>query len=107
MKYYKSKTGDVYAYDEEQVVSGIVPEEFKALTQTEVQKHLSPKLTREIVEQLRLQAYSDPLTGSDRYFAETARLNAVGADASEIENASTKGITRYKEIQDNFPWPSL
>lgn len=62
-------------------------------------------LTREQIEALRLLAYADPLTGSDRYFAEATRLQVMGADQAEIDAAKTAGTARYAEIQAEYPWP--
>lgn len=62
--------------------------------------------TREQIEAQRLRAYADPLTGSDRYFAEAARLQAMGAAQEEIEAASAAGAARYAEIQAEYPWPA-
>ena len=62
--------------------------------------------TREQIEALRLRAYADPLTGSDRYFAEAARLQAMGAAQEEIDAANAAGAKRYAEIQGEYPWPA-
>lgn len=61
--------------------------------------------TREQVEAQRLRAYADPLTGSDRYFAEAVRLQATGAPQEEIDAAKAAGAKRYAEIQADHPWP--
>ena len=58
------------------------------------------------VETQRLRAYADPLTGSDRYFAEAARLQAMGAAQEEIDAANAAGANRYAEIQNAYPWPA-
>ena len=63
-------------------------------------------LTREQIEALRLRAYADPITGSDRYFAEAARLQAMGAAQEEIDAANAAGAARYAEIQGEYPWPA-
>ncbi|MFJ2279747.1 hypothetical protein ACIOUG_01250 [Pseudomonas sp. NPDC087803] len=60
---------------------------------------------REQTEAKRLQAYADPITGSDRFFSEAARLQMMGADESEIQVARQTGLDRYAEIQADFPWP--
>jgi len=64
-----------------------------------------PPPTREQIEAQRLRAYADPLTGSDRHFAEAARLQAMGATAEEVDAAKAAGATRYAEIQAQYPWP--
>lgn len=63
-------------------------------------------LTRDQIESLRLKAYADPITGSDRYFAEASRLQAVGAAQEEIDAANAAGANRYAEIQNAYPWPA-
>lgn len=63
-----------------------------------------PPLTREEVEALRLRAYAEPLTGSDRYFAEAQRMQAMGEPDWETVRAA--GIARFERIQALHPWPS-
>lgn len=61
--------------------------------------------TREEVEALRLRAYADPITGSDRYFAEAQRESLLGnAEAAEV--AKALGMARFAEIQAEYPWPA-
>ena len=63
--------------------------------------------TPKTIEQVgaeRLAAYANQLTGSDRHFAEAARLEAVG-DAEGAEAARTAGLARYEEIRAEHPWP--
>lgn len=62
--------------------------------------------SREQIEAQRLRAYADPLTGSDRYFAEAVRLQAMGAAQEEIDAANAAGANRYAEIQNAYPWPA-
>lgn len=61
--------------------------------------------TRSDIEALRLRAYADPITGSDRYFAEAARVQAMGGTEEEAEVARAAGATRSAEIQALYPWP--
>ena len=65
-----------------------------------------PANTRSEVEALRLRAYADPITGSDRYFAEAARVQAMGGTAGEVEAARSAGAARSTEIQALYPWPA-
>ena len=53
----------------------------------------------------RLAAYANPQTGSDRHFAEAARLEAVG-DTAGAEAARAAGLARYEEIRSQYPWPA-
>lgn len=62
-------------------------------------------LTLEQVEAARLRAYADPLTGSDRYFAEAQRESLLG-NAEAAEAAKALGLARFAEIQADNPWPA-
>lgn len=55
-------------------------------------------------ESLRLRAYADPLTGSDRHFSEAVRHEAMG-EPEKAEPARMMGIVRYNEIKEQYPWP--
>lgn len=109
MNYFKDKnTGEVYAYEADGSQDEYIKPSLSRMTDAEVQAHLNPpipSLTREQIEALRLRAYADPLTGSDRYFAEVARLQAMGAAQEEIDAANAAGAKRYAEIQGEYPWP--
>tara|TARA_R100000458_G_scaffold26452_2_gene23927 strand:- start:5569 stop:5931 length:363 start_codon:yes stop_codon:yes gene_type:complete len=56
------------------------------------------------VEAARLRAYADPLTGSDRYFAEAQRESLLG-NAEAADAAKALGLIRFAEIQASYPWP--
>lgn len=60
-------------------------------------------LTREEANVLRLRAYAEPLTGSDRYFSEAQRMQVMNEEGWEAVRAA--GVARYKEIQAHYPWP--
>lgn len=62
-------------------------------------------LTYEQVEALRLRAYADPITGSDRYFAEAQRETLLG-NAAAADAAKALGMARFAEIQAEYPWPA-
>lgn len=64
-----------------------------------------PPLTRAEVESERLSAYADPITGSDRYFAEAQRESLLG-NAEAAEAAKALGMARFAEIQAENPWPA-
>jgi hypothetical protein len=61
-----------------------------------------PPPTREEIELARLIAYSDPVSGSDRFFAESARMQAMGEQGWEA--VRDEGVARYQEIQASHPW---
>lgn len=61
--------------------------------------------SREQIEAARLRAYADPLTGSDRYFAEAQRESLLGnVEAADV--AKALGMARFAEIQAEYPWPA-
>lgn len=64
-------------------------------------------LTKEQVEQRRLVAYSNPISGCDRYFAEVMSLQAEGFAASspEVKDTKNKGLSRKAEIKALYPYP--
>lgn len=108
MKYYKNLKGEVYAYETEAERKEWGSPELVEITAEEVDAHLNPPakpLTREQIEALRLQAYADKITGSDRYFAEAVRLQAMAAPQAEIDAAKAAGVARYEAIQAECPWP--
>ncbi|MGF6091112.1 hypothetical protein [Pseudomonas sp. 18173] len=81
--------------------------EWKLGEDGDISKHPLPELqppqyTPEQIETLRLRAYANPLTGSDRYFAEAIRMEAMGE--SGWEEAQAAGVRRFNEIQKEFPW---
>ncbi|MBX9408248.1 hypothetical protein K5E40_21425 [Pseudomonas baetica] len=70
-------------------------------------KHALPELhpveySPEEIEALRRRAYADPITGSDRLFAEAQRMEVMGETG--WESVRTAGIQRFNEIQQEFPW---
>lgn len=62
-----------------------------------------PSTYREI-EDRRLKAYSDPLTGSDRLFSESTRMEIMGE--SGFEDVRARAISRFEEIQAQYPRPA-
>ena len=105
MRYYRGPFGAVYAYDPLQVEAGLA-EDKTELSPEELNAHLQPPvapLSREDVEALRLRAYADPVNGSDRRFAEAARMQAMGEPGWEV--VREVGVTRYQAIQEEYPWP--
>lgn len=72
-----------------------------------ITKHALPELqpveySAEEIEALRRRAYADPITGSDRLFAEAQRMEVMGESGWETVRAA--GIQRFNEIQQEFPW---
>lgn len=56
------------------------------------------------IEALRLAAYADPVTGSDRFFSEVSRMQAMGEAGWEA--LRDQGAARYEEIKVEYPWPA-
>ena len=54
---------------------------------------------------LRRVAYADPLTGSDRYFAEAMSLIATGfaIDSPEVKNLFKEGLAAKEAIKLKYP----
>lgn len=68
-------------------------------------EYAHPVFTPKQIEENRLSAYADSITGSDRYFIEMLSLQAEGLapDSPEVLAARDKGLARRREIQNLFP----
>lgn len=105
MIFFKNTNGEVFAYETKEDREQFGSADMVDMTPEEIEAHLNPPVappTREQVEALRLAAYADPVTGSDRYFAEAARMNAMGEAGADAVIAA--GVARYEEIQAEYPW---
>lgn len=69
-----------------------------------VQTHLVWAL--EDTKMRRLEEYANPITGSDRFFAEASRLTALGL-TEEAKAASITGEALYNTIKLKYPWPTF
>lgn len=58
--------------------------------------------TQEALLAQRTSAYSNPSTGSDRFFLEAARKDAAG-DVAGAEAARAAGLSRVEEIKLEYP----
>lgn len=65
--------------------------------------YVAPVPTREQVENLRLRAYSNPYTGSDRLYAEAQRLQLTGDPSWQAKLAEANA--RYEAIKAEYPFP--
>jgi len=65
---------------------------------------LSVDEKNKFIELKRLNAYANPITGSDRFFAEASSLSATGATQEEIDKVVSQGKARYEEIKSQYPW---
>lgn len=109
MIYYKSKTGEVFAYESKEDCALFGSESLIAMTDSEAIAHLNatspPPPSRERIEAIRLRAYADPLTGSDRLFSEYMRMQIMGEEGHEDVRA--RAIARFEEIQAQYPWKAI
>lgn len=75
MIYYKSKTGEVYAYDQEQIDLGLADDKV-ALTDAEAEAHKNPVPTAEQLQELVNAESRAYLASTDWY---VIRLQETGA----------------------------
>ena len=106
MNYYKSETGEVFAYDADQVAAGLADDK-TAMTQEEVYAHANPPKT---AEQLREEWKSSRAAAVEAIDVTTASGNTF--DGDEISqgrmarailalNASAPGTTVNWVLADN------
>ena len=111
MMYYKSKTGEVYAYDQEQIDGGWVKEGLVAMTKKETEAHLNPQPT---AEQLAASARAkrDRLIESVRWRIERHSDElALGSEPTEPLEPLLQYVQALRDVpeQPDFPnsvvWP--
>ena len=109
MKYYKDQeTQEVYAFVDDGSQDFLIRPSMLEMSPEEIQEHLnpaSPSMSREDVMQARLIAYSDPVTGSDRHFAESSAELASG-NIDGATRSKLAGIARRDEIRNTHQWPA-
>ena len=106
MNLYKDGSGQIFAYDKDQVSAGMAADK-KKLTAKEVEAHVgvaAKSLTRGDVDAARLRAYADPVTGSDRYKSE-ADAERLQGNEEAAKLAEQKLLKRREEIRNENPWP--
>lgn len=59
--------------------------------------------TKSEIEEFRLKSYANSLTGSDRLFSESTRMQIM--NESGFEEVRARAIARFEEIQAKYPWP--
>lgn len=108
MKYFRDPvTLGIFAYEEDGSQDDFIDPSFVQLTDEEVYLLLNPPppvLSAEDICRLRQAAYSDPYTGSDRFFCEHMRHHSSGNEG-KAEEAKNAGLLRVSEIQEQYPWP--
>lgn len=60
--------------------------------------------TKSEIEKFRLKSYANSLTGSDRLFSESTRMQIM--NESGFEEVRARAIARFEEIQAQYPWPA-
>lgn len=108
MIYFKSVSGEVFAYENNEDRDRFGPSDLRQMTKSEVDSHLSSSSapsTREDVERMRRIAYADPITGSDPLYIEYQRAIATGEAEDLVDSARGAWLTRADEIASKYPWP--
>lgn len=107
MKYFKDKHGVVFSFDGDGSQDSLISSDMTEMSQQEIADHLAePSPTRANIEALRQISYADPITGSDRFFAEAARAEAMGETTDEVNRLKSAGVSRANEIVAMYPWPT-
>jgi hypothetical protein len=111
MKFYKSPTGEVFAYEQDGSQDELIPNIFTPMSEDEVQAHVNPEppapdpLTKDEVNALRRTAYANPITGSDPLYIEYQRDIATGEDDAAVQASREAWLGRAAEIAALYPWP--
>ena len=109
MLYFKNTAGEVFAYESKEDRALFGSEFLIAMTDSEATAHLNatspPPPSRERMEAMRLRAYANPLTGSDRLFSESKRMQIMGEEGHE--DVLARAIARFEEIQAQYPWKAI
>lgn len=109
MLYFKNTAGEVFAYESKEDRALFGSEFLIAMTDSEAIAHLNatspPPPSRERMEAMRLRAYANPLTGSDRLFSESKRMQIMGEEGHE--DVLARAIARFEEIQAQYPWKAI
>lgn len=111
MIYYKSKTGEVFAYDQEQIDGGWVKEGLVPMTDDEVSEHLNPTPTTEQIA-AQARAERDAKIEAVRWRIERARdEEALGIPLTEPLEPLLQYVQDLRDVphQAGFPenveWP--
>ena len=112
MIYYKhNKTGDVYAYEEEQMSHPIVIEAIKdmtLMTDEEIEEHLNPTPTEEELAQQARWERDSLLEEIDKVVTNPLRWNSLSDDKKEELSEYRQALLDVPQ-QEGFPhnieWP--
>lgn len=98
------KTGQVFSFADDGSDDEFIPANLELVSEDEALSLIKPKLTRDQIDIARKIAYADPINGSDRLFSEAIRMQIMGED--DYEMARARAISRFEEIQQEYPWPA-
>lgn len=73
------------------------------IEEVETQSH--EDWAQELMERRRAAAYAHPETGSDRFFSQASRLDALG-QVEKSRAARAEGLARYNEIKEAYSMPN-
>ncbi len=108
MKYFRDKeNGSVHAFEDDGSQDFLITENLVQMSEEEIEAHLNPPppiLDRSDIDMLRKSAYSNPVSGSDRFFVEYVRHQSLG-NTEKADSAKASGLARVNEIQKQYPWP--
>ena len=105
MKFYRDvKTQEVFAYEKDGSQDHLIAEHLARMAPDEIEALQVVVKTASSVEMERLAAYADPLTGSDRLFSESMRMQIMSEEGHE--DVRVRAIARFEEIQAAHPWPA-
>lgn len=114
MNYYKTQSGEVYAYDDEQVAQGWVKDGLTPMPEAEIDAHLNPPITLEQAKQSKLfEINAAALSTIDVGFEHQGRIydsdarsqtNIIGAvNAAQAGIPLPDGFTWRTQANDNVP----
>lgn len=95
----------IRAFEDDGSQDYLITDDMKPIGESEAMEVLASRIplpTKADIEQLRLAAYANPITGSDRMFAEVARMQLMVEDG--FESVREGAIARYEEIRTQHPW---
>lgn len=103
MRYFKDNDGRIFAFEvnvDSSWVEGL--EEIEKETALAAVAPTSEAITADLLHR-RAMAYADPITGSDRLFAEAVRMREMGE--SGWEDVREQAVTRYQQIKEQVSIP--
>lgn len=65
--------------------------------------YTAPAMSNEEIDNLRAQAYANPITGSDKILAEIKGAELTGESEEVIDTLKEQWLTRVNEIKAEYP----